>query len=142
MALSNHLSAVHFRVQMAGEAAEHTISEAMAGRPLAARGAIQRVIDNLNHAAAYLKSAGTYPQLQSYVDELIVFYRNLANKLRVVNLRDIKSVGQEIYNAQGALLAADPFAGLFSEQYRMSQAAEAAPLQGTPALQAEKTVSG
>jgi hypothetical protein len=142
MAIDQHLAAVHFRIQMAGEAAEHTIDEANNGRPLAARGAIQRVIDNLNHVVAYLTVAGTYPQLLSYVVERISFYKAQANRLRIVNLKEIKSVGEDIYNAQGLLLGADPYLGIFSEQYRISPAGTAAPLQGTPALQADKTISG
>ena len=122
---------------MAGEAAEHTVTFALAGRVLAARGEMQKIVDNLNHAITYLTTAGTFPQLLAYVEDLKKFYTDQAGKMRIVNMRDAKAIGADIYNAQGSLLAADPFVGIFSEQYRASTAGHFSPLQGTPALHSE-----
>lgn len=136
--MDTHLAAVHFRIIMAGTAAEHAVSALMSRRVLIGRQKLAEVLENLKHAHDYLKGAGTFPDLLSYVDGLIAFYNALYQKARIVNVMEAPKMAAAVYANQGNLAAADPYLGIFSEQYRASMAQQAAPLQGTPQTQYTK----
>ena len=136
--VNTHLAAVHFRIIMAGIAAEHAVSALMSRRVLIGKQKLAEVLENLKHAHDYLQGAGTFPDLLSYVDGLISFYTTLFQKTRVVNVMEAPKLASAVYANQGNLAAADPYLGIFSEQYRASAAQQAAPLQGTPQTQYAK----
>ena len=111
MVLNTHISAVHFRIEMAGQAAEHAISALMNHRIIIGRNKLAEVIDNLQHAISYLKGAGTFPAQLQQVEALKAFYVQQIGLLRVINVRDSPKVATVLYGNQGSLLSADPFYG-------------------------------
>lgn len=123
MSLSQHLAAVHFRIIMAGESAEHAVSMFMGNHMDAGMGMVKEVIDNLSHAKAYLVTSGNHPRLLAYIESLITFYDGILQKGNASGAFPIirgfiektsdpslsSQIGSQVYNNQGNLLAADPF---------------------------------
>ncbi|MBF6555557.1 MAG: hypothetical protein IVW52_05195 [Acidimicrobiales bacterium] len=106
MPVPDHLAAVHFRVQLAGQSIEHAISLLKSRRVFQGRMHVQQAVGDLQHAASYLKASGQYPALLSYTEALIAFYTGEA--ARVVRPANAPAVGDALYSAQGNLLQADP----------------------------------
>lgn len=111
MAINTHLAAVHFRIEMGGQAAEHAISALNNHRLMLGRARLAEVITNLQHAISYLKTAGTFPAELQAVESLKEFYVKQLGQLSIINVRDTPKVAAAIYANQGNLLQADPFYG-------------------------------
>lgn len=91
---------------MAGQSLEHAIMFLGSRRMFQGRMRLQEAITDLQHASAYLQKSGKYPNLAAYVGALIVFYRG--ELVKVLRPGVAPMVAEELYGAQGKLLAADP----------------------------------
>ena len=114
--ISPHLAAVHFRIIMAGQAAETSIAMYLSNHPMSGAGFLQTVIDDLKHCITYLTAAGDHPGLLMYISNLIEFYTGIVSQsvpggpiLRFSDPTASPRIGNEIYMHQGKLLGADPF---------------------------------
>jgi len=121
LTLNPHLSAVHFRINMAGQAAEHAVEMFAINRPDAGAGYLKEIISDLQHCVVYLETSGQYSELLAQIKSLISFYTTQITKINGNGLRlltrftDPKvsvQVGNAIYLHQGYLLAADPYPAL------------------------------
>lgn len=101
-----HLSAVHFRVQMAGQVLEYAVQFFRSRRVFAGVARVREAVSHLQHAESYLRASGQYSELLAYVGKLVAFYN--AEIPKVVRPMNAPAVGAEIYANQGNLLAADP----------------------------------
>ncbi len=106
MAVDNHLAAVHFRIEMAGQSLEQAIAFLQSRRVFQGLMRLRAAIGDLQHAATYLKDSGKYPELEKYVGALVIFYQGESGK--VMRPGSAPKVGDELYAAQGQLAAADP----------------------------------
>lgn len=118
--ISPHIAAVHFRVLMAGMAAEQSVEMFAINRPDAGAGYLTQVVSNLQHVVAYLELAGDHQQLLAYVKNLISYYEQQIVMVdgrgpriitRFVDPGIAKQVGNNVYMHQGYLLQADPLHG-------------------------------
>lgn len=100
------LAAVHFRVQMAGQALEFAAAFLQGRRVFQGLTQIRQAAAHLQHASAHLKSSGQYPDLARFVDGLVAFYNAEIPKL--VRPMSAPAVATEVFNNQANLLLADP----------------------------------
>ncbi len=105
-AVDTHLAAVHFRVEMAGIAAEEAIEALKTRRIFMGRVRTMAVAGHLQHAADYLRESGGYPSLLGYVEQLRAFYAAEATK--ILRPTEAPKVAAALYANQGNLVAADP----------------------------------
>ncbi len=105
-AVDTHLAAVHFRVEMAGIAAEEAIEALKTRRIFMGRVRTMAVAGHLQHAVDYLRESGGYPSLLGYVEQLRVFYAAEASK--ILRPTEATKVAAALYANQGNLVAADP----------------------------------
>jgi hypothetical protein len=100
------LASLHFRVEMAGAAAEQAIAFLSQREVLRGRMAVQSVVFNLTAAASRLRASGQYPDQLSYVEKLIQFY---AAKMSAVMRPAVgPAIAAELAANQANLLAAAP----------------------------------
>lgn len=111
-ALNADLSAVFFRVMLAGQAAEFAVQylKDQPRRVLLGRQQLQLVIEHLTHARDYLQTSGVDPERLRYVQMLITFYQGLITQLGMLTApANAPKVAAAVYGAQGSLLSAAPY---------------------------------
>jgi hypothetical protein len=107
VAADNHLAAIHFRVQSAGTSVESAIDSLRNRRVFQGRISVMRAVSDLQHAAAYARESGRYPALLAYLEKLAAFYN--AEAAKVLRPATAPALANELYGAQGLLLAGDPY---------------------------------
>ena len=110
MAPDPRLAGIHFRVQMAGEAAEQAITALRSMRIFQARQLLQSVASHLETAAGYATGLSVNPQLAAYLSIQAKFYHAEAAKIRLPS--SAPPIAAEVLANQGTLLAADPASGI------------------------------
>lgn len=100
------LAAVHYRVDLAGQALEAAVTTLRSTRMFRGVVEIRQAVAHLTAAHQALQASGKYPTLSVYFATLIAFYQGEVQRLfRPANAGP---VADEIAANQGNLLQADP----------------------------------